>query len=178
MRNIVLISGSPTAPSQSGTLLEHVHKHIARRGLETSTFAVRDFPAQDLIYAKWDSPAFAEAIAAVAGAPAVVLATPVYKASYSGVLKTFLDVLPQTAFLGKTVLPIMTGGSLAPLLAIDYSLKPVIAALGATDVLQGVYAVDTHFTKNSAGEMVIDEEILTRIERSVTTLLTKLGHEG
>ena len=45
------------------------------------------------------------------------MATPIYKASYSGVLKAFLDLLPQFAFGGKVVLPLLTGGTAAHVLA-------------------------------------------------------------
>lgn len=69
------------------------------------------------------------AIAEVDLADALVVATPVYKASYSGVLKTFLDVLPQKAFARKAVLPLATGGTIAHLLSIDYALRPVLLSL-------------------------------------------------
>jgi FMN reductase len=61
----------------------------------------------------------------------VVVATPVYKAAYSGLLKVFLDVLPQTALKGKLVLPLATGGSPHHMLALDYALRPVLQSLGA-----------------------------------------------
>ncbi len=65
---------------------------------------------------------------------AVVVATPIYKAAYTGGLKALFDILPQSALRGKTVLPLATGGSPAHLLAIDYALKPVLSALGASDL--------------------------------------------
>ncbi len=57
----------------------------------------------------------------------MVIGTPVYKAAYSGLLKSLLDLLPQYALAGKTVLPLATGGSTAHVLAIDYALRPVLA---------------------------------------------------
>jgi FMN reductase len=167
MANVILLSGSPSTPSKSTALLDHVRARLAERGVGSTALSVRDFPAEDLMLAKWDSPAFEKAKALIAEAPAVVVATPVYKASYSGVLKTFLDILPQTAFRGKTLLPIMSGGSPGHMLAIDYALKPVLAALGATDVLQGVYTVDTQFTRDAAGNTVIADEILQRLDAAV-----------
>ena len=70
-------------------------------------------------------------------ADAIVVATPVYQAAYSGLLKVFLDLLPQFAFRGKAVLPIVTGGSPAHVLAVDYALRPVLANLGAAHIGQG-----------------------------------------
>ena len=65
MSDILLISGSPTAPSKSAALLDHAQKIIQGRGLTATTISVRDFPAEDLIQAKYDSPAFKEFQAAL-----------------------------------------------------------------------------------------------------------------
>jgi SsuE family FMN reductase len=73
----------------------------------------------------------------IEAAAALIVSTPIYKAAYTGALKALLDILPPAALDGKVVLPIATGGSFAHLLAIEYALKPVLSALGATDLLQG-----------------------------------------
>ena len=52
-------------------------------------------------------------------------------------------MLPERALADKVVLPVATGGSPAHLLALDYALKPVLGALKAQDMLQGVYADDS-----------------------------------
>ena len=87
----------------------------------------------------------------------MVVATPIYKASFSGALKTLLDLLPERALDGKVVLPLATGGTVAHLLAVDYALKPVLNALKAQEILHGVFADDSqvidyqhkpHFTPN------------------------------
>jgi FMN reductase len=175
MAHVVLVSGSPTSPSKSSFLLQKVQQHLEGKGITCVNIWVRAFPAEDLIQGKWDSPAFNAAKQEIEQARGVVVATPVYKASYSGVLKTFLDILPQTAFRGKTLLPIMSGGSPGHLLAIDYALKPVLAALGATDVLQGVYTVDTQFTKSPDGTLAIADEILERLEKAAEHLAKNIS---
>ena len=53
-----------------------------------------------------------------------------------------LDLLPERALANKVVLPLATGGSQAHMLAVDYALKPVLAALKAQETLQGVFATD------------------------------------
>jgi FMN reductase len=65
----------------------------------------------------------------------------VYKAAYTGLLKAFLDLLPQYALAGKTVLPLVTGGTSAHVLAVDYALRPVLASMGA-HVGQGYFLLD------------------------------------
>ena len=87
--------------------------------------------------ARFDSSFIRDALAVVEAADAVIVATPVYKASYSGVLKLFLDLIPQEGLRGKLTLPLVIGGSIAHLLAIDYALKPVLAALGGRHILGG-----------------------------------------
>lgn len=81
--------------------------------------ALRDLPPASLLQAQTDG-------IAQAAADVVIVATPIYKAAYSGLLKVFLDLLPPDALRGKTVLPLAMGGSLAHLLALDYALKPVL----------------------------------------------------
>ncbi len=119
--------------------------------------------------AKFDSPAIKQAQAKVEQASGVIIATPIYKASYTGVLKAFLDLLAPGALSGKVILPIATGGTIAHLLAIDYALKPVIATLGARFVLGGVYLLDTQIQANN-GSVQLEAEIEQRLKASLDEL--------
>jgi FMN reductase len=87
-------------------------------------------------------PAIAAAVELFEQADGIVVATPVFKASYSGLLKTLLDLLPQRALAGKIVLPLATGGTVAHALVIDYALRPVLAAMGSTEVVHGHFLLD------------------------------------
>ena len=100
-----------------------------------------------------------------------MIATPVYKAAYSGVLKVFLDILPQTALKGKVVLPLATGGSPHHMLALDYALRPVLQSLGAQHILPGVYATDAQIPKTDDGAYQIGDEIAGRIDDAVQLLV-------
>ena len=80
-------------------------------------------------------------------ADGLIIGSPVYKASYTGVLKSLLDLLPEGALKNKPVLPIMVGGSSRHLLAIDYSLNPLIAILKGQP-LQGLYFTDSEIDKS------------------------------
>ncbi|HEY9154295.1 MAG TPA: NADPH-dependent FMN reductase [Opitutaceae bacterium] len=171
MPSILLLSGSPAATSRSHALLEYARRHFVDAGLKADLLGLRDFPAEDLVFAKYDSPAFENLKYLLADAAAVVVATPVYKAAYSGGLKAILDVLPQTALREKTVLPLATGGSPAHQLSIDYALKPVLSALGATDLLQGVYIVDKQLKVLPDGELEFaDSELRDRFHHAVAHL--------
>jgi len=140
---VVSIGGSPSLRSRSGVLLERSKRWLQGKGVEVVTFQVRDFPAEDLLHAQFGSPHVQEFLQLVAKADGLVVATPVYKASFSGALKTLLDLLPERALAHKVVLPIATGGSIAHMLAVDYALKPVLASLKAQEMLQGIFADDS-----------------------------------
>jgi len=109
----------------------------------------------------------------VASADVVVVATPVYKAAYSGVLKVFLDLLPQTALKGKTVLPLATGGSPHHMLALDYALRPVLQSLGAKHILPGIYATDAQVVLTPEGASPWDADLAQRLDEAVHLLATE-----
>ena len=163
---IVALAGSPSANSRSTALLRHVLASFPD-AMPRTEIVLRDLPAAALVRADVDDPAIRSARAQVAAARLVVIATPIYKASYSGLLKTFLDLLPQDALRGKTVLALGTGGSAAHLLALDYALKPVLAALGARHILDAVYAVDAQFTPHAAHGHVAHDEVVQRVARAL-----------
>ncbi|MBV8633499.1 MAG: NAD(P)H-dependent oxidoreductase, partial [Burkholderiaceae bacterium] len=107
--NIVLLAGSPSANSRSTRLLQHVGDRLAScisSSCVPQLLQVRDLPAAALLHADFADADIVAARTRVAQADAIVIATPVYQASFSGVLKTFLDLLPQNALLGKPVLPL------------------------------------------------------------------------
>jgi FMN reductase len=173
MSAILLISGSPSATSRSTAILEYARDQLGAAKLDATIVSIRDFPAEDLILGRYDSPAFDSFKRLVAGADGLIVSTPIYKAAYSGGLKTLLDILPQLALQGKTVLPIATGGSPLHALAIDYALKPVLSALGSTDLLQGVYILDKQVRLLSDGELeFLDSELKTRLIDAVAQLAT------
>ena len=140
---VVTLGGSPSQRSRSGVLLEHAKRWLNQQGVEVVSYQVRDFPAEDLLHARFDSPKIIDLLQQIENADGLVIATPVYKASFSGALKTVLDLLPERALSHKVVLPIVTGGSIAHMLAVDYALKPVLSALKAQEMLHGIFAEDS-----------------------------------
>jgi FMN reductase len=174
MTKIVAISGSPSYPSRSYSILEQAKQRLVAQQISTEILAVRDLPAAALLHAQFDHPEIQQASKLVAEAEALIIATPVYKASYTGVLKTFLDLLPQTGLAGKTILPIATGGTIAHLLTIDYAIKPVLSALGARDILAGIYIVDNQIQIQESG-VQLAEEIEQRLVSSLQDLIKTLA---
>jgi FMN reductase len=178
MFDVIAIAGSPSHPSRSAAILEHMSGLIRHYGLRSMSIAVRDIHAEDLLWGRFDSPSIQQRADLIGRARGVVIATPVYKAAYSGVLKAFLDILPQQILAGKIVLPIATGGSIAHLLAIDYALKPVLAALGARYVLGGVYAVDSQIQRVQNDHFHMDPDLELRLDTAAEELVEGIRCHG
>ena len=173
MSSVLLIAGSPSAPSRSTALLEAVGERLAARHARIERLHVRELPAEALMQADTRHPAVAAAIAKVASARAVVVATPVYKAAYGGVLKVFLDLLAQDALKGKTVLPLATGGSPHHMLALDYALRPVLHALSARQILPGVYATDAQIALMPENAYQVHAELAERLDDAAGLLASE-----
>ena len=164
---VITISGSPCAPSRCTALLAHVAALLHKSGVNTQALVVRDLPAEDILHGRSGSDAIKSAGELIETAQGIVIATPIYKGASSGVLKAFLDLLSQNALDGKVVLPIAVGGSSAHMLAVDYSLKPVLAALGATHVLGTVYAIDQQIRVTTGAQIDLDADIASRLQDGV-----------
>ena len=173
MSSILLVSASPSRPSRTAALLDHVADLVADAGHDAVRLDVTALPAAALLRADTTDDAVQAALVEVELADALVIGTPVYKASYSGALKVFLDLLPQRALAGKTVLPLATGGTIAHLLSIDYALRPVLQTLCPRHVVPGRFVLDTHLEKDGPDRGVTDPETRQSLRRTVETFLSE-----
>lgn len=174
---VVSLSGSPALKSRSGVVLEHAGRWLRAKGVDVTTLRIRDFNAEDLIFAHFDSPQVLDFIEAVKQADGLLIGTPVYKASFSGALKTLLDLLPERSLHGKVVLPLATGGSIAHMLAVDYALKPVLSALKCQEVLHGIFAIDSQisYADNEQGGD-LDDILQERLQEGLEHFYLSLQH--
>ncbi|PHM33420.1 NADPH-dependent FMN reductase [Xenorhabdus innexi] len=169
---ILFLGGSPAPISKSSVLLNYVYQWLTQEGIEAITVRVSDFDADALINANFHHPDIKHFITQLESVDGVVVAAPVYKASYPGGLKALFDLLPERALENKVVLPLMTAGSNSHLLALDYSLKPVLGVLKAEEIISGVYACDSQIEYgNKAGdkttEPTISAEIRSRLDQNI-----------
>ena len=167
---ILLLAGSPSAPSRSTRVLHHIGERLALLGHRYTKLDVRDLPGDAVLRADFGNAQIQTALAQVAAASAVVISTPVYKAAYSGALKAFLDLLPQFGLQDKLVLPLATGGGQSHMLALDYALRPVLSSLGPKHVLQSIYATEAQVVWTEEGGLVLAPEIVLRIHEGVDQL--------
>lgn len=162
---VVGISGSLSTPSRTAALVGGLLDGIATAtGARTKLIELAD--AADALFAVRSphdiNPAAREVLSTVEGANMLVVGTPVYRASYSGVLKHLFDLVDHRAFAGKPVVLAATGGSLMHGLVIEHQLRPLFGFLGALTLPTAVYAVETDF----ADYRLINSNILARIQRA------------
>jgi FMN reductase len=169
--SIVGVSGSPAASSRSRTLLESALGALERYGARVRQVDLAELPA-DALLARRQDPTVADAVAAVLGARIIVVSTPIYRATYSGLLKVFFDLLPQGALAGKVAVAIATGATAAHLLAIDHGLRPLLANVGAVVVPTSVYGVDAQFRD---GGKTPDAALLEQVERAAAEAAALAG---
>ncbi|MEV7379173.1 NADPH-dependent FMN reductase [Streptomyces lydicus] len=176
MATVLSVSGSPSATSRTARLLRHLDARLADEGHRVVPLDVRTLPAEALLGADFGHPAIVEATELFARADGIVIGTPVYKAAYSGLLKSLLDLLPQYALTGKTVLPLATGGSTAHVLAIDYALRPVLQSMGAAHIVQGWFALDRHLTVREGAPLAVDPAAQEGLDHVLDQFSGALGH--
>src|SRR3989454_9359394 len=155
------ISGSPSATSKSRVLVEYALAQLAAGGAATQMVDLAGLPADPLL-GRGASARVAAAVAATIAARIIVAGTPVYRATYSGLLKVFFDLLPQDSLTGKVGVPIVTGHGAAHSLAVDHGMRPLFASLGATVVAGAVYATSQQFADGKPGR-----ELLEAVDRAV-----------
>lgn len=144
--DVLLVSASPRVQSRSSAVLSIAADDLRARGIAVDHLSLRDLPPEDLVFAKKDSEHVRRTMDALDRARGLVIATPIYKASFSGLLKIWLDALPQFALAGKVVLPLATGGTLASVLAIDYALRPVLQSMGPRAIVGGYFVLESWVT--------------------------------
>jgi FMN reductase len=174
---VLLLAGSASEHSRTAALVDAVQQRLQLRGVEVERLKIRDLSPQALLLSDVSHPTVAHALAHVARARAVVIATPVVKAAYSGVLKVFLDLLPQSALHNKHVLPLATGGSSRHMLALDYALVPVLQSLGASRIHGAIFATDEQIVVLPQGGHQVAPDLGERLDESVQQLIAEALRE-
>jgi len=144
MTKIVAISAGLSDPSTTRMLADRLVESVERQSGDVSVEVVslREL-AHDITDATltgFAPPRLQDAIDKIVAADGLIAVTPIFKASYPGLFKSFIDVLEADALIGKPVLLAATGGTARHSLAIDHALRPLFAYLQALVVPTGVFA--------------------------------------
>jgi FMN reductase len=171
--DVVMIAGSPSAHSRVGAILEVVGERLQGLGCQVHGVRLRDLPPTDLLHGDRNSAEIRETHERLAAADAVIVGTPIYKASYAGLLKVYLDLLPERALQDKVVWPIATGGTIAHLLAVEYALRPVLTVLGASVILPTVFVQENQVQLGVSPSL--DPDARGRLEAGLGALMRALA---
>ncbi len=139
MSGIVVIVGNPKPASRTRAAAEAVAvalSDLATGPTDITTFDLADYGPALL---SWGAPEVAALKATVLGATALVVASPTYKAAYTGLLKLFLDQFDRDELAGVPTVALMTGGSPPHALAVEVHLRPVLVEIGASLPTRGLF---------------------------------------
>ena len=139
--SVIVVVGNPKPASRTAVLGELVASRLhglAPEG-ERGEIVLIDLAGHGPELLGWGDPTVAELKAIVLGARALVVASPTYKAAYTGLLKLFLDQFGADELGGMPTVAVMTGGSEAHRLAVDVHLAPVLLEIGASLPARGLY---------------------------------------
>jgi FMN reductase len=147
-RRLAVVTAGIRQPSSTRLLADRLARAtidaLEAQGVRTevTVVEVREL-AHDLVdnlLTGFPSPRLRAAIDTITGADGIVAVSPIFSASFSGLFKTFFDVLEMDALRGTPVALGATGGSERHSLALDHALRPLFAYLGAAPVPTGVFA--------------------------------------
>jgi len=167
---LVAVSGGLQRPSKSATLAEHLLDLIADEVPCEQHLVELGQLAPQLAGAVWRSqlPDTVEReLGAVEQADILVVTTPVYRGSYTGLFKHFFDFIHQDALIDKPVLLAATGGSERHALMIDHQLRPLFSFFQARTLPLGVYATDKDFADYRVQDMALIERARLAVQRAL-----------
>ncbi|MEV0896089.1 FMN reductase [Actinoplanes sp. NPDC049802] len=176
-RNLVVVSSGLSQPSSTRLLADQLSTAAAgaaaRRGvtLDIQVVELRDL-AHDIIdnmLTGFAKPALKQAQDAVAAADALIMVTPVFSAGYSGLFKSFVDVLEKDTLAGKPVLLAATAGTARHSLVLEHAMRPLFAYLRTAIIPTSVFAASDDWGANS-----VEGPLRGRIERAATELATEV----
>jgi FMN reductase len=137
----VVLVGNPKPRSRTYQAAHLVAEQLTGRPPELSV----DLADLGAALLDWSDPTVADLVSAVQASDLAVVASPTYKATYTGLLKLFLDRIPGGALAGVTAVPLMLGGHWKHALAADLLLKPVLVELGATCPTRGLFLLESEY---------------------------------
>ncbi len=140
---VVVVCGNPKANSRTLGVAEEVARQAAaaagRADVSTHIIDLANLGAQLF---DWSSEAVKAEVAALSSADLAVIASPTYKATYTGLLKSFLDWFGQTGLATVVAVPVMVGGAAVHALAPEVFLRPLLVEIGAIVPTRGLFILD------------------------------------
>jgi FMN reductase len=162
MTRLVVVTAGLSNPSSTRILADQLATasvtalEAGGLAVEVEVVELRDLAhaVTDNLLTGFPSGALADAVASVAAADAVIAVTPVFSASYSGLFKSFFDVLEPDALEGKPVLMAATAGTARHSLVLEHALRPLFSYLHAAPLPTAVFAAAEDFGSHGLAERI------------------------
>jgi FMN reductase len=172
-RKLVVISAGLSQPSSTRLLADQLSAAAGRAAaqlgvhLDVQVVELRDLAHEitDNMLTGFAKPALKQAQEAVTAADALITVTPVFSASYSGLFKSFFDVLDKDALVDKPVLLAATAGTARHSLVLEHALRPLFSYLRAAIIPTSVFAASDDWGANS-----VEGPLRGRIDRAAAEL--------
>ena len=179
--SLVVVSAGLRQPSSTRLLADRLTEAVVTsvrghdKAVTPTVIEVRDHAhdVMDAVLTGFASPALQSALDAVTGADAIITVTPVFTASYSGLFKSFVDVLDEGALSGIPVLLAATGGTARHSLALEHAVRPLFTYLRAVTMPTAVFAAAEDWGAGAQGGP--HASLSTRITRAADELATHLA---
>lgn len=172
MTRIVTISGGLSTPSStrilSDALTSKVRELLPDAQAEVVELRSVAHPIVDAMLIGFPSGELARVLETVTAADALVVVSPVFSASISGLVKSFFDIVEPDALRGKPVLLAATGGTERHSLVLEYAMRPLLNYLGAYPVRTGVFAATADF--GGSGATALEHRIVVAVQELVAAL--------
>ena len=173
---IVAISAGLGEPSTTRMLADRIadaaRANLGDASVETVSLRELAHDITDATLTGFASPRLQQVIDQVMAADALIAVTPIFKASYTGLFKSFFDALEADALIGKPVILAATGGTARHSLAIDFAMRPLFAYLQAFVVPTGIFASPHDWGTEGKNALT------TRIDRAAAELASVLAGAG
>lgn len=158
MTSLVVVSAGLSNPSSTRLLADRLTAAVtsALEEVEVTHVELRELAHEltDQLLTGFPGASLAAAQEAVAAADGLVVVTPVFSASYSGLFKTFFDLLEAGTLDGTPVLLAATAGTARHSLVIEHALRPLFAYLHAVAVPTGVFAATDDFAGTDLADRI------------------------
>jgi FMN reductase len=143
--SIAVVVGNPKAGSRTLRVAEATADILADRLGDTTERLVVDLADVAAQLFAYPSETIDDLLASVAASDLLIAASPTYKATYTGLLKSFFDRYGNNALAGTVAVPVMTGAVPIHALAPELHLRPLLVELGATTPTRGLYVTEAQF---------------------------------
>jgi len=143
MTSLGIVVGNPRPQSRTLAVARAVGvAAAAAAGLGSPDVVEVDLATLGARLFDWSAADVRDAVHRIAGTTLLVVASPTYKATYTGLLKSFLDWYGTTGLSGVTTVPVMVGAGASHALAVEVHLRPVLIEIGATVPTRGLYVTE------------------------------------